>query len=192
MVSNLSAFSLDGYDWGWRTSTSQDYYTVKRVDIGTTVKAILAKSFSYLDNLSAINISNSVLSIGDSAFENIGGVTGEFVIPDSVKCIDGYGLFYNNQSNLTSIILPEDATIVHSSEMLFCDCRVMEKYRLPKNMTSFGPGVFNKCNKLTYVNIPPTLTAIYGTAFLNCSALSAVNIADLSSWCGISYLSVMI
>ena len=42
------------------------------------------------------------------------------------------------------------------------------------------------------MDIPPTLTAIYGTAFLNCYALSAVNIADLSSWCGISYLSVMI
>ena len=72
--------------------------------------------------------------------------------------------------------------------MTFCDCKVMERYRLPKNITAFNRDTFNKCFKLTYVDVPSTLTSMHGLSFYRCTGLSCVNITSLSSWCNIQFI----
>lgn len=62
------------------------------------------RAFQYMNSVKSISMDNSLQDIAYCAFEGT-GVTGELVIPNSVKHIDS-GAFYNIP-NMTSVIIPD-------------------------------------------------------------------------------------
>ena len=80
-------------------------------------KVICDKAFSWCENLTSINISDSVTSIGEDAFLGCEKLT-SINIPDSVTSI-GEEAFYGCY-NLTSINIPDSVTSIGSRAFLGC------------------------------------------------------------------------
>ncbi len=92
-------------------------------------------------------ISDSVTSIGSSAFDGCKGLT-SVTIPDGVTSIE-LGAFYQC-TGLTSIIIPD-------------------------SVASIGGGAFDGCKGLTSVTLPASITEIDGYAFSGCTKLTEIH-----------------
>ncbi len=115
------------------------------------------------------NISSSVTSIGDFAFEKCTGLTG-ISIPSSVTSI-GDGAF-DGCAGLTSIIIPNSITEI--APMTFFDCSGLTNVSIPDSLTSIYGNAFTYCTGLTSIIIPDKGTLIDGNAFFFCSNLTNV------------------
>ncbi|MGN1227762.1 MAG: leucine-rich repeat domain-containing protein, partial [Christensenellales bacterium] len=127
------------------------------VNIGANVQKIPAYLFCPYSSSSyspkIINVSfeegSHCISIGESAFKDCSGLTGNITIPDGVTSI-GNSAFYNCSGLTGSITIPD-------------------------GVTSIGKDTFKYCSKLTSITIPEGVTSIGNGAFGNCSALTEIN-----------------
>ena len=120
-------------------------------------------------------IPNSVTSIGNYAFENCSGLTGELVIPNSVTSI-GYGTFYYC-TGLTSVTILDGVTSIGYEA--FDGCRGLTSVTIPNSVTSIGYEAFYDCRALTSVTIPNSVTSIGNHAFYGCTDLASVTIGGI-------------
>lgn len=102
--------------------------------------------WSWLKNITQVDIGNTVTSIGEGAFHECDGLT-SVTIPNSVTSI-GLDAF-NGCSSLTSINIPD-------------------------TVTSIGGDAFDSCSSLTSMTIPSSVTSIGDWAFASCSSLTSV------------------
>ena len=58
---------------------------------------------------------------------------------------------------------------------------------IPNSVISIGEEAFTSSHRLTTINIPASMTSIGYNAFDGCDGLTSLYIADLSSWCNISF-----
>ena len=114
-------------------------------------------------------ISNSVTSIGQSAFSNCSGLT-SIEIPNSVTSI-GAGAFYGCEA-LVYVKIPEDITIIESET--FCHCESLVSIDIPDNVTRIYESAFSNCYRLERILIPKAVTRIYNTAFSGCGSLESI------------------
>lgn len=122
----------------------------------------------YASSLTSINFSDSLTSIGSSAFVGCTSVT-SINFPDSFTSIEG-GAF-QDCSSLTSIDLPDSLTSI--GDYAFSLCKSLTSIKLPGGVTSIGRGAFRDCSSLTSINLPASLTEIGESAFKGCAALTA-------------------
>ena len=101
--------------------------------------------------------------------------TGDFVIPETITCIDWDN--YPNTITYTVSKIGDDA---------FKDCSVTS-VAIPESVTEIGIGAFRWCEHLKTVMLPSSLRTIGGGAFYDCNALEGVFISDLTSWCNINF-----
>lgn len=85
------------------------------------------------------------------------------VINQGITCIGHNAFFYDGNSSLTKVILPE-------------------------GLTSIGTYAFAYCENLKEITIPESLSKIYNWAFSNCTAITHVYISDIASWCSIDFI----
>ncbi|MCM1233585.1 MAG: leucine-rich repeat domain-containing protein, partial [Ruminococcus flavefaciens] len=127
---------------------------------------------------------DSVITIGDGAFESCIGLT-EITIPNTVTCI-GDCNFYG-MSNLASINVSEDninyssvdgilynkdkTEIIHVPEMI-------KKCTIPYGITSIDSHAFYECSSLTSITIPNSVNYIKEYAFYGCSSLTKITIPN--------------
>ena len=112
-------------------------------------------------------IPNSVISIGDRAFELCDGLE-NIEIPNSVISIGA--LAFRGCSSLTSIEIPNSVTSIGVSAFEMCDG--LESVLIPNSVTSIGSYAFFYCRGLTNIVIPNSVTSIGKSAFWACDNLT--------------------
>jgi hypothetical protein len=175
---------------------------------GLPVTRIGGGAFSYINNLTAVTIPDSVTAIGINAFYsciNLSGVT----IPSSVTSIESY-VFYLcpglkaievdaanptysavdgvlfNKAMTTLIEYPGGkegtytipGSVTFIEVAAFSDCRGLTSVTIPPSVTEMGLQAFYHCSSLAHLSLPESLTRISEAAFYGCSSLTSVTLPD--------------
>ena len=150
-------------------SSSKNYYcTEARFATVTSI----AYALNYCYSLTSVIISNSVTSMGSSAFNDCSSLT-NVIIPNRVTKIGSVAFF--NCYSLTNVIIPNGVTSIGDSA--FYNCCSLTNVIIPNSVTSIG-GAFYNCRSLTNVIIPNGVTSMGSSAFSGCSSLTNVIISN--------------
>jgi len=136
------------------------------------VTGIGAYAFKFNENITKVNIPNSVTRIGYDAFSGCTRLA-NVTIPDRV-IIMGEGAF-ESCTSLTTISIPSSVT---SMVKAFSNCTNLTKVIIGDGITIIDNGAFSNCTSLTSVNIPNVVTFIGSSAFSGCTRLANVNIPN--------------
>ena len=143
------------------------------------------------DILQTISLPNSVVEIGNSAFENLVNLQ-SITIPTNLEII-GNNAFagctnlnsmnlsetklssigmnaFDGCSNLSEILLPN--TLVSVGEYAFQDCRSLKNITIPENVNIISKGLFQDCSGLTTVYLDKNIQAIQQDVFWGCGSLT--------------------
>lgn len=147
-------------------------------------------SFDQLTNLISLKLEEGVTSIGDSAFVQCTGLTGDLIIPDSLTSIGtnafmycsgftsltlGKGLISVGQqafmycSGFTGdLVIPDSVQYLYTSA--FAECTGFNgKLTISSNMIRIWEQVFANCKFVGSLVIPSTVTFVGSKAFRLCT-----------------------
>ena len=125
-------------------------------------------------SLTEVTVPASVEVIEGGAFKEIKTLTEITFAPDSrlAEIKGGNGAF--EKTAITSIELPEGATVIGS--YTFQDCKKLTSLTVPESVTELGDGVCSGCTALTAVTLPDQISSIAGWAFNGCSSLTEITV----------------
>ena len=181
--------------------------TLTSVNIPGSVISIGNSAFYNCGGLTSVEIPNSVTSIGNSAFARCSGLTAVTLSSNmttikektfsrcsqlaSVSIPEGVTSFgesaFESCSSLTSWTIPSSLTTIGS--YAFCSCKGSSSLSIPDGVISIGDLAFRSIADLTTLTIAKSVEFIGEKAFFSCSNLSRVDITDISTWCGILFLT---
>ena len=141
-------------------------------DVPSTVTKIDDYAFNRMYNFTNINLTNSVKSIGDSAFQQC-NIT-YIYLPEGLTSI-GKSAF-SNCYQLYGVTIPSSVTEI--PENAFSGCSMMNWINLHDGITKIGNMAFYNCNQLTQITMPKSLETIGQRAFGNCNQLSQIILND--------------
>ena len=125
------------------------------------------------EEVTYMNRTRKVTSIGDWAFANCSGLT-SITIPNSVTSIGSEAFYYCK--GLTSVTIGNSVTSI--GDWAFANCSGLTSITIPNSVTSIGSSAFSGCSGLTSVTIPNSVTSIGDYAFSGCSAPTSVTIPN--------------
>ena len=177
------------YAVGCGTTKYLKEITIPSTYNGANVSTIIHQGFEGCENLTKIEIPNSVTSIGDDAFFSCDSLT-SIEIPSSVTSIGGSA--FQNCDSLTSIEIPNSVTSIGSYAFAYCDS--LTSITLPfvgaslngTSNTHFGY-IFGASDWMDNADYVPTSlkeviitggTSIGDYAFYYCTSLTSIEIPD--------------
>ena len=143
------------------------------VHISDGITSIGSYAFSFSPNLNNIRLPEELNSIGECAFCGCKSLT-SIVIPNGVTTL-GYQTFASCD-NLTSITLPEGLVSIES--YVFNQCYNLTHIIFPQSMTQIGVGAFCGCSKLSSISLPEKMICIEDFTFSGCMNLNSVYIPN--------------
>jgi len=170
------------------------------------VTDIAGEAFKGCDNVTDVVIPDTIISIGDSAFEEtryynkeenwdngvlyIGkhlikaktSLSGSYRIKEGTICLAS-SAFYEC-SSLMEVAIPN--SVVSISSGAFWGCKSLKNVVIPDSVVSIGSWAFHYCDSLTDIVIPDSVVSISSGAFWGCKSLKNVVIPDsvvsIGSW----------
>ena len=125
---------------------------------------------SVVDGKCVIEFDGPITKNPDQAFFKNNSLTGDLVIPNSVKEI-GYQAFYGCTGFNGSLTL--SSKLGKIGQYAFYGCTGFTgSLKLPSSLTEIGIGAFMNCKYFTSLELPNTLSVIPEEAFHNCTSLS--------------------
>ena len=152
------------------TVDNKNYTSVNGVLFNKDKTALICYPAGKTDK--SYNITNSVTSIGDYAFNGCSSLT-NVTIPNSVTEIGGSA--FVGCASLKSITMPNSVTSI--GDMAFYKCSSLTSITIPDSVMSIGSSAFSDCSKLRSITIPNSVTSIGAWAFNGCTGLTAINVA---------------
>ncbi len=134
-----------------------------------------------------------VTSIGDSAFQDLTGIT-NIIIPSSIKKMGAFAFYSSTIKALevqegveeigerafsTSLLKTVELanSIKTIEEGAFGFCKQLENINLPVNLTFLGKEAFNNCSSLNIpLEIPQGVTVIQASTFMRCSNIPSIKL----------------
>ncbi|MBR2130963.1 MAG: leucine-rich repeat protein [Oscillospiraceae bacterium] len=149
-------------DRPWNKYSSK--ITTVVVEDGITV----VRSFSGLENLETVVLSDSVELIHNRAFSFCTSLK-SITLPNSVTAL---GSSFDHCTALTSITIPDSVTEI--ADECFAGCTALTTIQLPENLTVIEAYTFDACKNLTSITIPKGIRTIEKGAFRDCESLTDV------------------
>ena len=191
-VLSSTSFEEDGITYDGTVAITGYFGTSDYVVFPTVVKGIQQSAISYLDNgltykvvrigtggtttssilsgfsgVKSIRIPEGIVEIGNYAFYNYIGLTGDLIIPDSVTSI-GLLAFYNCSGFTGSLIIPDSVTTIENQAFYNCS-GFTGSLIIPDGVTLIDNSAFYGCSGLTgSLIIPDSVTTIGSQAFYDC------------------------
>ena len=174
---------------GIKEETFKNNKTIKRIILSNNITYVEKSAFYKCAGITSIKIPNSVISIGEYAFEgcNLKDVYYNGTIEDwcniSFKsnpmqyASHFYMLDENNEyKEVTEIVIPE--TITKIGDCQFYGFNNITNITIPNSVEYIGIGAFNDCTSLTSIVIPASVTSIGIGAFSGCTSLTSIEIPN--------------
>ena len=124
---------------------------------------------SVVDGKCVIEFDGPITKIPKEAFCNCKNLTGDLVIPNSVKEIGILAFADCTGLNGTLTLSNKLEKILGSA---FYNSGFTGTLKLPNSLTNIGSSAFQNCKYFTSLELPNTLSVIPGTAFKGCEGLS--------------------
>ena len=134
------------------------------------------------DEVSYLNITRKVTSIGEFAFRDCKNLTA-VTIGNSVTSIGNYAFGYC--FNLTSITIGNSVKYIDS--YAFYSCTGLTSVTIPNSTIGIGSDAFRDCTNLSSITIGNNVTSIGIRAFSRCTGLTSVYISNIEAWCNIDF-----
>ena len=110
--------------------------------------------------------------MGQNVFSGCTNLT-TVVLPDDATIIDSS--MFNNNTSLTNVNIPKSLKKINSSAFVNTAINNIE---LPDTLVRIESDAFNNCTKLSSINLPNEITFIGNSAFYNCISLKTVTVSD--------------
>lgn len=168
--SALSANTVEVVSGGNYTGDLVIPASVRHEGVDYSVVSIKKQCF-FRCRLTKVTLSNSIVSIGSSAFYQCADLQ-DVVLPSGLLTI-GSSAFYQCTS-LKNINIPSTVTVIEGAA--FCECSSIESVNLSSSIKSIPMECFAGCASLRDIVIPPSVAVIYDNAFVNCSSLTMLDL----------------
>ena len=158
--------------------------SVEHDGITYSVNRIKGGAFYDCENVTSINMPNTISFIGESAFWGCTQLT-KLEFPDSIKSLE-IAVCYNCES-LQSVELPSGIEIIGRSA--FYGCKSLEGFVVPDSVKEIDRMAFKNCYSLKKIQWGKSVEKVGSDLFTGCHSLSEVHIKDLSTWCKTEFAS---
>ena len=132
-----------------------------------------ANMFNGCDNLTTVNLPESLTTIADGSFANCSALN-HVTIPDNVTKIGTSAFCLCNA--LSDITLGRGLTTI--GDFAFKNCDSLETIQLPSNLKEIGEDAFRECDILKSITLPDSVTDIGEDAFSTCPELESITIPE--------------
>ncbi len=151
-----------------------EYSRLTSIEIPNSVVRIGESAFCCCSNLKSIKIPSSVTSIGNNAFLECNNLK-TIEIPSSVTNIgrDAFvnTLWLDNQ-------LKKNEFVIVNGILIATLPTISGDVKIPNSVTSIGGAAFYNCNNLESIELPNSVTSIEEWAFYKCTNLKSIELSN--------------
>ena len=143
-------------------------------EIHSNCKYIYSLAFNGCTKLASITIPNSVMYIGQNAFEGCGNL--DYTAYDNGYYIGNnknpyYVFLTTKNKNIESCIINDNCRIIYGS---FGECDKLSGINIPNSVICICGGVFSNCSKFSDITIPESVAYIGNGVFYGCSGIETM------------------
>ena len=144
---------------------------ITTLELPNTIVSIGGSAFIGCNNLTSIVLPSGLIEIGEDAFRECTSLS-SIEIPSTVTEIGVYA--FNSCSQLKSVTLHEGLSRI--CEYAFFRCGQLEDIVLPSSLREIQPFAFQECLALTHIEIPSGTTTITSNPFVGCKSLTSLSV----------------
>ncbi len=144
----------------------------------TNLTEIKLNAFLNCKSLQVCHVPDSVLKIGNSAFNGTAITNNPFTSNSQCTSIGQYA--FRNCSQMTAFTLPKGITELESSGYNFSGCAAMTTFDWNGNnsITTIPQHCFNGCSSLASMDMPESVEVLSNNCFASCASLTEISIPN--------------